>query len=189
MTKTSQSYTIGNSTVTLRIGDIIDSQAKVIVSSDDDHLTMAGGVSKAIYEAGGDTIRQDAQKQAGRHDIGDVVITSAGNLHCDHVFHGISRRVQERPTSKTVDEAKATIGQIVRKSIALLVDMGLTSIAFPAIGTGFGAVSEGRIIDNADERPPASWLLHMLTVFKLRYVALLVIVLVTLVFAIWQCRT
>ncbi|QIG47304.1 hypothetical protein G5V57_05890 [Nordella sp. HKS 07] len=87
-----QKYTIGKSTVTLRIGDIIDSEADVLVSSDDDHFSMRSGVSKAIRQAAGDGISTELAGKVGKHKLGSVVVTSAGELKKQaHIFHGVTR--------------------------------------------------------------------------------------------------
>ncbi|MEZ4699152.1 MAG: macro domain-containing protein [Rhodothermales bacterium] len=139
--KIQQRYTIGNSTVTLRIGDILDSRAQVLVSSDDDRLNMGGGVSRALHRAAGDAYKLDAQaKYAGHHDVGDVVVTGAGAIPapCQYVFHAISRRFDDLHLP-TEDQARTAIRRIVGKAMALLEPMGLSSIAFPAVGTGAAA--------------------------------------------------
>lgn len=56
-------YHYNNSTMTIVFGNILDSKAEVIVSSDDTGISMAGGISGAIRKAGGDIIREDAQKK------------------------------------------------------------------------------------------------------------------------------
>ncbi len=139
--KIQQRYTIGKSTVTLRIGDILDSKAEVLVSSDDDRLNMGGGVSRALHIAAGDAYKRDAQtKFAGQYEVGDVVVTGAGAIQppCKYVFHAISRRFDDfQPPTEAL--ARAAIGKIVRRSVALLESMGVTSIALPAVGTGAAA--------------------------------------------------
>lgn len=49
----SRQYAFNKSTLTIRFGNIIESQSEVIVSSDDCYVTMSGGVSRAILRAGG----------------------------------------------------------------------------------------------------------------------------------------
>ena len=56
-------YYYNNSTMTIVFGNILDSKAEVIVSSDDTGISMAGGISGAILKAGGEIIREDAQKK------------------------------------------------------------------------------------------------------------------------------
>src|SRR6266481_2582252 len=90
MGKTEQAYKFGASRVVVCIGDITTSQAKVIVSSDDAELSMGGGVSAGILRAGGEAIRADAQKKKGSARVGEVVVTTAGKLPPDHVFHAVT---------------------------------------------------------------------------------------------------
>src|SRR4051812_9084282 len=92
MSKTSQEYVIGESRVHLRIGDILQSEAQVIVSSDDDELSMRGGVSKAILSAVGPALADEARKHVSNLNVGDVVVTSAGKLRFLHVYHVVTRR-------------------------------------------------------------------------------------------------
>ena len=58
----SRAYIFNKSTLTVKFGNILESQAEVIVSSDDSHVSMGGGVSRAILKAGGMSIMSDAQK-------------------------------------------------------------------------------------------------------------------------------
>lgn len=58
----SRQYLFNSSTLTVKFGNILDTKAEIIVSSDDCDITMGGGVSGAILRAGGDTIIKDAQK-------------------------------------------------------------------------------------------------------------------------------
>ena len=58
-----EEYHINNSTIKIIFGNILDSQAEVIVSSDDCNISMGGGVSMAIRcKEGTDAIRQDVKK-------------------------------------------------------------------------------------------------------------------------------
>src|SRR5215472_3991701 len=61
-TRNSRIYQFKGSYFTLVFGDITTSGAQVIVSSDDYKLTMSGGVSWAIRQAGGNAIPLDAAK-------------------------------------------------------------------------------------------------------------------------------
>lgn len=71
----SRQYTFSNSMLTVKFGNILDTQAEVIVSSDDCYVTMGGGVSRAILRAGGDVIIRDAQKMVPI-SLGDVLATT-----------------------------------------------------------------------------------------------------------------
>lgn len=84
-----QEYIINNSKLVIAIGDIVTSQAEVLVSSDDTECSMSGGVSCAILGQGGDAIYADAQKKVPA-SLGDVLITTAGLLSQKFIFHCIT---------------------------------------------------------------------------------------------------
>lgn len=84
-----RTYQFGKSRLTLCFGDITNSDAQVIVSSGDYYLTMGGGVSAAILKAGGNSIALDASKKVPA-EVGDVVVTNAGTLAAQYVFHAVT---------------------------------------------------------------------------------------------------
>lgn len=134
-------YTINNSTLRVIFGDITTSTTDVIVSSDDAYLTMGGGVSKAIRRCTSEDIFKDARKHIPA-SLGDVIVTSAVNLPHKYVFHAITiskedRKIKwvERPENPQ-DVQKFIVKNAVDRCCALLSNLGLNSIAFPAIGAG-----------------------------------------------------
>ncbi|MFO1417957.1 MAG: macro domain-containing protein [Methylotetracoccus sp.] len=139
MAKESQTYEIGRSRVTLRVGNLLDSQTDVIVSSDDHRLTMSGGVSKAIRLAAGSTYETDVRQEADRADelkLGAIVVTNSGVLGYKKIFHAVSR-IDGRPNAPDLVETARVIERAVTNSIKLLDGLGFHGIAFPAIGTGY----------------------------------------------------
>lgn len=134
-------YAINNSTLRVIFGDITTSTTDVIVSSDDAYLTMGGGVSKAIRMCTCNDIYKDTKKHVPA-SLGDVIVTSAVNLPHKYVFHAITiskenRLIKwvERPDNPQ-DVQKFIVRNAVDKCCALLANLGLNSIAFPAIGAG-----------------------------------------------------
>src|SRR5215469_7754682 len=85
----SRAYSFANSNLTLTFGNITDSKAEVIVSSDDAHISMGGGVSASLRLAGGEEIRRDAAKNIPAQ-VGDVIVTTAGQLTAKYIFHAIT---------------------------------------------------------------------------------------------------
>lgn len=130
-----RTYKFGASQLTLEFGDITTSKAQALVSSDDYYLTMGGGVSAAIRRVGGNTIVQDASKKAPAR-LGDVVVTTAGTLPADYIFHAITIGPGAEEMS-----AEAVINQTTRRCLNLLDSLNLNSIAFPAIGAGTAGFS------------------------------------------------
>ena len=51
-----RTYTFNQSILTVKFGNILESQAEIIASSDDCYVTMGGGVSLAILRAGGESV-------------------------------------------------------------------------------------------------------------------------------------
>jgi O-acetyl-ADP-ribose deacetylase (regulator of RNase III) len=123
-----RTYQVGASTLSIEFGDLTTSKADVLVSSDDSYLTMGGGVSASIRRAAGQGILIEVAKTVPAK-LGDVIVTSAGLLPAKHIFHAV-----------TIGEGKAVAGDVVanatRHSLKLLRALGLSSIAFPAIGAG-----------------------------------------------------
>lgn len=135
-------YKIGNSTITIKFGDITTSQADVIVSSDDTGITMGGGVSRCIRKTGGDIVQKDAQKKLPAF-LGDVVVSTAGNLPCQYIFHCLTIDYHDRGITFYQNKlyGKTTmIEYIVRHNVEeccrLMQALNINSIAFPLIGTG-----------------------------------------------------
>jgi O-acetyl-ADP-ribose deacetylase (regulator of RNase III) len=125
-----RSYRFGNSYLHLIFGDITTSNAEVLVSSDDYNLSMGGGVSAALHRAAGESLLIDVAKKAPAK-LGDVVVTTAGALPAEHIFHVVT--IEERPNET---HSINIIEKATQKCLLLLSSLGLTSIAFPAIGTG-----------------------------------------------------
>jgi len=132
---TEKTYKFGKSSLTLRFGDITKTDTQVIVSSDDYYLSMGGGVSASILNAGGNEIALDAAKKVPAQ-LGDVVITTAGRLQSQFVFHAITIG---KIIAKT--EPKEIVKSATIKCLDLLHSLSLNSISFPAIGAGAAGFS------------------------------------------------
>ncbi len=109
-------------------GDICDLEVDAIVNAANLSLWMSTGVGGALKRAGGDSIEFAAVRQAPV-PLGEAIVTPAGNLAAKAVIHAVSLD-RERRTSGPVIEAA------VRSAMARAREIGATSIAFPALGTG-----------------------------------------------------
>jgi O-acetyl-ADP-ribose deacetylase (regulator of RNase III) len=127
-------YSIGDTTFTITYADITTVPAGALVSSDDNYLSMGGGVSAAIKRAAGEALVVDTRKHVPVN-LGDVVVTCAGDLPAKYIFHGITIDL----LSATYAEA-ATIRDITKRSLVLATTLGIEKIAFPALGTGAAGV-------------------------------------------------
>jgi O-acetyl-ADP-ribose deacetylase (regulator of RNase III) len=111
-------------------GDICDLEVDAIVNPANLSMWMSTGVSGAIKRAGGDAIEFAAVRQAPV-PLGESVVTDSGNLAARAVIHAVSLD-RDRRTSGPVIEAA------VRSAMARAREIGATSVAFPALGTGVG---------------------------------------------------
>ena len=127
-------HRIGNSEVKVLVGDICKSKCEVIVSSDDSRLSQGGGVSYMIASAGGDDIQRHI-KNLVPVDLGDVAVTTAGNLQQKYIFHAVTIDLEK---SRIMDEALQDfiVRDSVRRCFQLVSMLKLSSIAFPVIGAG-----------------------------------------------------
>jgi O-acetyl-ADP-ribose deacetylase (regulator of RNase III) len=131
-------YRFGQSQLTLEFGDIVTSDAQVIVSSDDAYLSMSDGVSAAIRRAGGDDIVLDAAKKIPAA-LGSVVVTTAGKLPAHYVFHVISRSPNDRALPEDI------LRNATQRCMQLVGALEVHSIAFPAIGAGYAKFSLDKV--------------------------------------------
>jgi O-acetyl-ADP-ribose deacetylase (regulator of RNase III) len=111
-------------------GDICDLDVDAIVNAANLSLWMGTGVAGAIKRAGGDEIEFAAVRQAPVA-LGAAVVTTGGRLTARNVIHAVSLD-RDRRTSGALIEAA------VRSAMARAREIGATSIAFPALGTGAG---------------------------------------------------
>ncbi len=116
-------------------GDICDLEVDAIVNAANLSLWMSTGVGGALKRAGGDSIEFAAVRQAPV-PLGESIVTPAGKLAAKVVIHAVSLD-RERRTSGPVIEAA------VRSAMARAREIGATSIAFPALGTGVGGFPLG----------------------------------------------
>lgn len=118
--------TIGNVTVQVVSGDITREVTDAIATMSNNQLDVAygGGVGKAILNAGGTTIQEECSS-LGSQLPGSIVITGAGNLQTRKIYHMV-------PDYRIKDSIKDCIVKCLQKADS----NGLTSISFPAVGTG-----------------------------------------------------
>jgi O-acetyl-ADP-ribose deacetylase len=123
---------IGPATVAIERGDISLIEVDAVVNAANTTLAMGAGVAGALKKRGGVVIEEEAMR-LGPVEVGEAVLTTAGNLVATHVIHAAVMG----PDLKTDPD---TIGKTTRAVLALAVKHRLTSLALPALGTGVGHV-------------------------------------------------
>ena len=113
-------------------GDIAEISSDAIVNSAPNTLEMSTSVGKALVEAGGPTIAEEAKALAPIH-LGDAVETGAGTLKAKYVIHAASKdsRGENRASAESIKDS-------VRRTLILAEQLNCKSIAFPALGCGEG---------------------------------------------------
>jgi O-acetyl-ADP-ribose deacetylase (regulator of RNase III) len=117
-------------TLEIADGDISAEATDAVVNAANNHFWMGGGVAGALKARGGVEIEREAMAQ-GPVEPGECVITSGGRLRARHVIHAAVMGQDLRTSA-------AVIGAATTHALALARRHGLTSIAFPALGTGVG---------------------------------------------------
>jgi O-acetyl-ADP-ribose deacetylase (regulator of RNase III) len=115
-------------------GDITRMNVDVIVNAANTSLLGGGGVDGAIHRAGGPAILEDCRKIIARQggcNIGEAVITTAGELAALYVIHTVGPVWN----GGNISEA-AKLNSCYINSLQLAADNNCSSIAFPAISTG-----------------------------------------------------
>ena len=111
-------------------GDICDLEVDAIVSPASTSMWMSTGVAGELKRMGGDTIEYAALRLAPV-SIGDAVVTPAGRLAARFVIHAVSLERDRRTSGPALDRA-------ARSAMARARELGIASVAFPALGTGIG---------------------------------------------------
>jgi O-acetyl-ADP-ribose deacetylase (regulator of RNase III) len=119
--------------ITFVHGDIAQQEADAIVNAANNHLWMGTGVAGAIKRAGGREIEAEAVAK-GPIPIGEAVATGAGRLKARYVIHAA---VMGQDLRTDADKIRRSTQATLRRAD----ELGVTSLAFPALGTGVGGFS------------------------------------------------
>ncbi len=122
--------------IVLREGDITEEEVDAIVNAANSALVLGAGVAGAIREKGGPSIQAECN-EIGPIEVGDAVVTGAGNLPARYVIHAAGM-----PPGGAVTEE--SIRSCVARSLVLATERGCRSIALPAIGAGIGGFAVQR---------------------------------------------
>jgi O-acetyl-ADP-ribose deacetylase (regulator of RNase III) len=109
-------------------GDITDADVDAVVNAANTQLQLGAGVAGAIRSRGGPTIQQECDA-IGPIPLGGAALTSGGQLKARYVIHAASMHLGGLTSEESLRDS--TINSLTRAE-----EKKLTSIAFPAIGTG-----------------------------------------------------
>lgn len=124
-------------------GDITQqADMDAIVNAANTDLALGAGVAGAIRRRGGDEIDREARAK-GPIQLGGAVATSAGRLPNQYVIHtaAMGYRPEDQLVAKRAGSlsSAAIIAEATRNSLRCAEELGLESLAFPALATGVAA--------------------------------------------------
>jgi len=114
--------------VILQQGDITDADVEAVVNAANTHLQLGAGVAGAIRRKGGPAIQQECDA-IGPISLGEAATTSGGQLKARYVIHAASMHLGGLTT-------EGSLGDSTVNSLKRTIEKQLTSLAFPALGTG-----------------------------------------------------
>lgn len=124
----------GGRRIELARGDLTREETDAIVNAANSSLMGGGGVDGAIHRAGGSEILEACKEirlRQGPLPTGEAVVTTGGRLPARLVIHTVG------PVYRGGSQGEAELlARCHRASIRLADELGLSSVAFPAISTG-----------------------------------------------------
>ena len=124
----------GAGRIELIVGDITKIAVDAIVNAANSALAGGGGVDGAIHRAGGPSLMKELdeiRERTGGCPTGSAVVTSAGRLPAQFVFHAVGPVYRDGRHGEP---------DLLRSCYAVCLDLAkersLASISFPSISTG-----------------------------------------------------
>lgn len=115
-------------------GDITQIAVDAVVNAANTSLLGGGGVDGAIHRIGGKEILDECKKiraKQGGCDVGEAVITTAGNLPAKFVIHTVGPVWQGGNSQED-----KLLTNAYNNSLKLAIENNIQTIAFPNISTG-----------------------------------------------------
>ncbi len=130
---------MGRIAIEILQGDITESNCNAIVNAANNELWMGSGVAGAIKAKGGQKIEDEARSK-GPVEPGGAIETTAGILRADYVIHAAGMGQDLRTSEELIRESTKSALEVAER-------LKISSIAFPAIGTGVGGFDASKCAD------------------------------------------
>ncbi|XP_018430942.1 PREDICTED: poly [ADP-ribose] polymerase 9-like [Nanorana parkeri] len=128
--------TSGGPVVSVWKDDLTRQDADVVVNAANEDLDHAGGLARALVEAGGPIIEKDSKEYIranGRLKTGEYAVTHAGNLPCKCLLHAVGPVWFDDAAAQCESELAECIRNVL-KYVDNHKDIG--SVAIPAVSSG-----------------------------------------------------
>jgi O-acetyl-ADP-ribose deacetylase (regulator of RNase III) len=119
--------------IELVLGDIVEQEVDAVVNAANSGLMGGGGVDGAILRAGGDAqlaARRELRDRIGSLPTGRAAATAAGDMRCRWVIHVVG------PVYSRLEDRSELLAACYREALRVADELGVASIAFPAVSAG-----------------------------------------------------
>ncbi|XP_067265758.1 protein mono-ADP-ribosyltransferase PARP14-like [Chanodichthys erythropterus] len=118
---------IGSVRIEVKKGNITNETVRGIVNTTNRDMSLRKGVSGAIFKAAGASVEQECKKHGPlQNDV--AAVTSGGNLQCQVIIHMVG------------PHSAAEVRSRVKNVLERCEEKQITTVSFPAVGTGGGGV-------------------------------------------------
>jgi O-acetyl-ADP-ribose deacetylase len=111
-------------------GDVTKLEVDAIANAANTQLEHGGGVAGAISRAGGPEVQRESRDKAPI-GLGEAVETTAGEMPARYVIHAATMELGGPTSAEIIDRA-------TRSTLAKAEELGCSSLALVAFGTGVG---------------------------------------------------
>jgi O-acetyl-ADP-ribose deacetylase len=112
-------------------GDVTKLEVDAIANAANTQLEHGGGVAAAISRAGGPEVQRESREKAPI-GLGEAVETTAGDMPARYVIHAATMELGGPTSAEIIDRA-------TRSTLATAEELGCSSLALVAFGTGVGS--------------------------------------------------
>ncbi len=120
---------------TVKVGDVLDEQADVLICPANPWLNLSGGVNGAILMCGGQAVQEELHeylRSAGRTSVeaGIVVRTGPGPLGVKHILHAVA-------IDPFYGSSVELVKQSVESALSIARSLGAITVIMPMLATGY----------------------------------------------------
>ncbi|XP_077306335.1 protein mono-ADP-ribosyltransferase PARP9-like [Lithobates pipiens] len=126
----------GGPVVSVWRGDLTKQDADVVVNAANEDLDHAGGLARALVEAGGPVIEKESKdyiKSHGKIKTGECAVTRPGTLPCKCLLHVVGPVWFEEAAKKCDYELSESIKNVLKY---VSQNKDIKSVAIPAVSSG-----------------------------------------------------
>jgi O-acetyl-ADP-ribose deacetylase (regulator of RNase III) len=122
--------------IVVKVGDLLDEVADVLITTANPWLNMSGGVNGAILLRDGAGVQAELRailRSAGVAHVppGTVCVTGPGSLEAKHLIHAVA-------IDGFYSSSVALVATTIERALAKAVELNAQSVAMPALATGYG---------------------------------------------------